>query len=223
MHPFLHDLETSFIKFADVNTAQKQSAYLRGKFPFFGIKKPQVQAIVKDLLKKHPISSSQELYLVLESLWDRKQREFHASALLVTKKNVRLWEPHYLSLFEKMIRIHSWWDTVDEIAAHLVGNLLIKYPHLQKRMDDWIQDPFLWIRRSALLHQLAWKDQTNPTRLFKYCENLISEKEFFIRKAIGWVLRQYSKTCPSAVQTFVDDHRSSLSPLSLKEATKYLP
>jgi 3-methyladenine DNA glycosylase AlkD len=89
-------------------------------------------------------------------------------------------------------------------------------------MDRWIEDPYLWIRRAALLYQLRWKQETDEEKLFSYCQKTLHEKDFFIRKAIGWVLREYSKTNPKAVKKFISSHRNHLSNLSIREGSKYL-
>jgi 3-methyladenine DNA glycosylase AlkD len=127
-----------------------------------------------------------------------------------------------LEIFEYLIRTKSWWDTVDDIAANLVGPLLSDYPELIKVMDSWIQDENIWIRRTALIFQLKWKKQTDTNRLFTYCGQVMHERDFFIRKAIGWALRQYSKTDPVAVKQFIQDNQFKLSPLSIKEGGKYV-
>jgi 3-methyladenine DNA glycosylase AlkD len=127
-----------------------------------------------------------------------------------------------LQTYANMIRMKSWWDTVDDIAANLVGMLLLDHPELVQAMDDWIQDEFLWIRRTALIFQLKYKQQTDCTRLFGYCTTVMHERDFFIRKAIGWALRQYSKTDPIAVKQFIQTHQHALSPLSVKEGSKYV-
>lgn len=143
-------------------------------------------------------------------------------------------------LFEAVhhaIVTHSWWDTVDALASNAVGPLVYVFPEeFLPVMEHWIdigaddprgldaEDPgggnTLWLRRAALLHQLSYKDETDPERLFRYCSKRMHEKDFFIRKAIGWALRTYGRFDPAAVQQFVSDNESSLSPLSQKEALK---
>lgn len=127
--------------------------------------------------------------------------------------------------------VQSWWDTVDCLASNCVGTLLKKdidgggTQRLQEEMDDWVTDENMWKRRTALIHQLRYKDTLDEGRLFIYCERLMHEKEFFIRKAIGWALRNHSRNGPAsraAVAAFVEKNRSKLAPLSLKEASKYL-
>jgi 3-methyladenine DNA glycosylase AlkD len=119
-----------------------------------------------------------------------------------------------------MLITKSWWDTVDAVAADIVGRLVQRHPALVKTMDAWIADDNMWLQRTAILHQLRFKDQTDEKRLFGYCLKHGSQKEFFIRKAIGWALREYSKTNPAAVKKFVKT--APLTNFSKKEAMKWV-
>jgi 3-methyladenine DNA glycosylase AlkD len=111
---------------------------------------------------------------------------------------------------------------VDTLAAHTVGPLVAAHPSLLDTMDDWIDDENLWLIRTAILHQLTYKQHTDAGRLFRYCAAQATHRDFFIRKAIGWALRQYDRTDPTAVRSFVDEHRTELSPLSVREAVRHL-
>jgi 3-methyladenine DNA glycosylase AlkD len=214
-------LDQDFRQAADSAIASAKGAYMRHQFTFIGLQKPLRSEIQKIAFSLHPPRSEKELIEGLETLWKQEHREFHYAACDFAYQFRRLWSPSILIAFENMIRCHSWWDTVDLIASKLVGTLLSSHPILIPEMDKWIKDDYLWIRRSALLHQLNWKQKTDTKRLFGYCSMLQHEQDFFIRKAIGWVLRQYSKTNPQAVQQFV--RQTQLSPLSIREASKYLP
>jgi 3-methyladenine DNA glycosylase AlkD len=215
----IDDIKRIFISAANPEIALKQSAYMRNLFPFLGITKPQRELLEKEIFKK---ASLQDLPLLLQKLWEQDHREFHYTALCFAQRHRKLLTPEILPLLETMIRTKSWWDTVDTIAPHLIGHLVKTHPELIKVMDLWIDDPYLWIRRAALLFQLRWKKETDEKRLFSYCQKTMHEKDFFIRKAIGWVLREYSKTHPASVKSFISCHRSNLSPLSIREGSKYL-
>ena len=122
-----------------------------------------------------------------------------------------------------MIETGAWWDYVDMIAAHLIGNLLANYPDVMKpEMRCWIEDDDLWIRRSAILSQLRFKRDTDGDMLFEFCSNCLSEESFWIRKAVGWALREYSKSEAESVRRFVTEHRHLMSRVTLKEAEKYI-
>jgi len=125
-----------------------------------------------------------------------------------------------IGLLEWMITRKSWWDTVDYIAPNLVGNLFIAFPELRdETIENWMKSGNFWLQRSCLLFQLKYKANTDSGLLFNLCTRLAGEKEFFIRKAIGWSLREYAKTNPEAVKSFVD--RTELSGLSKREALKH--
>jgi 3-methyladenine DNA glycosylase AlkD len=122
-----------------------------------------------------------------------------------------------------MIVEGAWWDFVDDIAIRLVGMVLLDdRERMHPKLDRWIDDPNMWIRRTAILSQIKHRDRTDQDQLFGYCLKRADEKEFFIRKAIGWALREYAKTEPDAVREFALNHRDQLSGLSFREATKHL-
>lgn len=222
IHPIITDLKDAFTNAANPLISEKQKAYMRNQFPFLGIPKPSRDILQKPIFKKHAISSESHLVEILFELWGYEHREYQYSALEIAYQAKKKWSSQMIKVFEHMIRNKSWWDTVDDIAAHLVGSLIFTNPHLSKVMDEWIEDENLWVRRSAILHQLTWKEKTSEERLFKYCQMRMHETDFFIRKAIGWVLRQYSKTNPASVKRFVSQNHHKLSGLSIREASKYI-
>jgi 3-methyladenine DNA glycosylase AlkD len=126
----------------------------------------------------------------------------------------------FIETVRSLVVSKSWWDTVDTLAAHTAGPLVAAHPGLLSTMDAWITDEHMWLVRTAILHQLTYKTRTDAGRLFRYCAAQASHRDFFIRKAIGWALREYSRTDPTAVRSFVDSHRDTLSPLSVREALK---
>lgn len=219
---FISKLRQSLVEHQESEFAAWQTAYMRDQFVFFGVRKPRLIEILTPLMKQFPCKDEADLKELIEFLWKQKEREFHYAAMILAKKHLRIASPSILDTFEVMIRCHSWWDTVDEIAAHLIGGLAKHYPELVSQLDSWIVDDDLWIRRTAVIYQLRWKDKTDEKRLFSACLKLGHEKEFFIQKAIGWALREYAKTNPNAVQTFLDTHGKKLSSLSLREAQKHL-
>jgi 3-methyladenine DNA glycosylase AlkD len=126
-----------------------------------------------------------------------------------------------IDVFESLITTKSWWDTVDYLASHTMGDHLARHPELiPEYTERWITSDDLWLRRTAILYQLRYKQKTDAGRLFEYISRCKDEKEFFIRKAIGWALREYSKTDEQSVREFVAVSR--LSPLSEREALKYV-
>lgn len=214
---FVKNLRNALEPLRDAERAAAQTAYLKGHFPFLGIPKPIQNKVCKEFFKQNSVESLEK---TIRELWNCPEREFHYSALDLALFHKKKWDKKFLALFEELVRTHSWWDTVDVIAVHLIGRVIEKDPDLLTVTDLWVGDEYMWIRRSALLVQLRWKEKTDEDRLFSYCLKLSGEKEFFIRKAIGWVLRQYAKTKPAAVKEFIEKYRSSLSPLSYREASR---
>ena len=132
-------------------------------------------------------------------------------------------KPSMLGLYGKLIREGAWWDLVDGVVSLCISPLLLKNRSVvAPSMEEWIDDPSLWIRRSAILCQLKHGRDTDVEMLFRFCLGSAGEKEFFIRKAIGWALREYSYTNPEAVAAFLSEHRDRLSGLSLREGSKEL-
>jgi 3-methyladenine DNA glycosylase AlkD len=213
------EIEKSFQADSQEAIAIKQKAYMRDQFEFLGLTSSARRQLQKVIFRSHPVRDEKELIAVLERLWEREEREYHYCALDLAKYHRKKWTAHSLPVFEKMIRCKSWWDTVDDLAINLVGPLLNDDLLL---MDEWIQDPYLWIRRSALICQIKRKAATDATKLFTYCQQTAHEKDFFIRKAIGWALREYAKYHPQAVRNFLENHQQELSGLSQREASKYL-
>jgi 3-methyladenine DNA glycosylase AlkD len=130
--------------------------------------------------------------------------------------------PAELPRLERLVRSKAWWDTVDALAAHVVGALVARHPELAATMDRWIEDDDIWIARTAILHQLAWKDRTDADRLFAYVDRRCGDRAFFIRKACGWALRQHAAVDPDAVREYVASRGDRLSGLTRREATKHL-
>lgn len=218
----INELERIFFLNADEFHAKRKTAYMRHLFPFIGLLTPLRKTLQKPLFKTHPIDDERHLKGMLTDLWDKEQREFQYAALDLAASFRKLSSFQILEVYERMIRQKSWWDTVDDIAANLVGPLVFDHPNLLEVMDKWIQDENLWIRRTALIFQLKWKKQTDAKRLFSYCSRLMHERDFFIRKAIGWALRQYSKTDPKAVEDYIRNNQLKLSSLSIREGSKYI-
>ena len=128
-----------------------------------------------------------------------------------------------LPVYEEIIRNGAWWDLVDGVAHRIFDLLRTHRPELERVLRSWSEDPDLWIRRSAIIAQLGAKTATDSELLAAVIEPSLADREFFIRKAIGWALREYSKTDPAWVRQFVERHEAALSPLSRREALRNLP
>ncbi len=219
-HPFLLDLQSRLWAHANAEIAQGQAAYLKHHFVFLGIPKPQVMRLCRESRQAFPLTSESELMGLLKALWKMEAREFHYAALWLADQYQPLHTPAIMPVLTDMARTQQWWDSIDPLAADLIGGLVARYPALRESVIGWIEEDDFWMRRVALLFQLKYKTRTDAALLFSLCERVMDEKAFFIRKAIGWALREYAKTDPDAVWAFAQTHRHRLSGLSYREATR---
>jgi 3-methyladenine DNA glycosylase AlkD len=220
-HHYLSPLIASFRKHHDPDAARWMAAYMKNKFAFLGIKTPLRIELFKTFLKENSLPQQAELHAVISALWDLPEREFQYVAVSLFDKFKKDYREDDISLTEKIIIEKSWWDTVDGIAAWIAGDYFRKFPEkIQPVTRRWMDSGNMWLQRSALLFQLRYKQHTNEDLLFGYIKELTSSPEFFIRKAIGWTLREYSKTNPGRVQQFVD--QTPMAGLSKKEALKVI-
>ena len=206
----------------DPERAAGQQAYLRDQFPFFGVSSPELKAMLSVALGAMDRPDETDLEAFARHAYDHAEREWHYAAVKVLRRHARRLTPHSVPLLHHLVTTHSWWDTVDEIASHLAGTLVQQHPATVAVMDEWAASDHMWLARTAILHQLRYRERTDVDRLFGYCLARADEPDFFYRKAIGWALRQYARTDPDAVRAFCDTNADRLSPLSLKEARKHL-
>ena len=224
-HPLVQALREAFAQNHHPDIAEQQAAYMKYRFPFFGIQSPLRRSLQQEIFASHPLLSADELMDCLEQLWDQKEREFQHAALDLAEKYKKLWAENIEDIFGTfaiMVLSKSWWDTVDVLATKLIGMLVYRHPSLLEHLDQWHESRNMWQRRTAILYQLKYKQKTDTNRLSRAIRATIHEKEFFIRKAIGWALREYSRTNPDFVVTFTDRHKATLSTLSFREARRLL-
>lgn len=208
---------------ADPAKALEMAAYMKTDMPFYGVQKPDRVAMHRFMRTQFCPPSQQDYEDGVLALWRLPHREEKYAAIEFASQNRKYIASASLPLYERLIREGAWWDFVDPVATMLVGGVLLRQrADVGRVMDQWIRDPDLWIRRAALLAHLKHKTQTDERQLFDHCLRLAGEKEFFIRKAIGWALREHSKTAPDAVRAFLTEHRARLSPLSYREGAKHL-
>ena len=221
MEEFVLNLQIEFEKHAHAVVAAGQKAYMKNRFEFYGIKTPQRREIQKLFLAKAYLPPKKDLEKITKFLWNKPQREYQYFAQELVRKYIRKTEPHDITLYEYMVVNKSWWDTVDFIAVHLIGEYFKKYPDSRGGMvDAWLASGNIWLQRSAILFQLNYKENLDTEYLSYVINSLPGSKEFFINKAIGWVLRNYSKTDPEWVREFVD--RTELDKLSRREALRLM-
>jgi 3-methyladenine DNA glycosylase AlkD len=202
--------------------AEPMARYLRDQFEFLGIPTPARRALLRDAVAGlRPDRDA--LLAAAGSLWNRREREYQHAACDLLVRHVRLLSPDDLVAIGRFITTKSWWDTVDALAISVVGPVVLTDRSAGDRvMDDWIQSDDMWLARTVILHQNKWKTATDERRLFTLCLARAAETDFFYRKAIGWALREYSKTAPDAVRAFIAEHDAELSGLSKREGMKVL-
>lgn len=222
MNAIVARLQSAFEPHRDPVRAAAMSAYMRNLFPFVGIPSPQRSALQREALAGLPRLSEAELAEIAVALWALPEREYQYAALGLLERADKALTPAFLPTARTLVESKSWWDTVDTLASHVVGGIVLRNPELRSEMDRWIEDEDFWVARVAILHQLRHKSATDSGRLFAYCERRAGDTEFFIRKAIGWALREYSKTDAPAVREFVARHEATLSGLSKREALLWL-
>lgn len=208
---------------ADPQRAPAMQAYQRDQFPFFGIPAPVRRAAVMPLLK--PRQTAGELVTNARVLWRMPERECQYVAVDLLNRQQRTLGVGDLDALLGLVQDKSWWDTVDGLAG-VVGDILLAArrtdPAVTRHMDAALPHPNLWVRRVAMLHQLGWRQATDRERLFGAALTLAGETDFFIRKAIGWALRDFARSEPQAVVDFLNGPGSRLSSLSRREAGKHL-
>ncbi len=221
MEQYFAELKEAFERNADPVRAAGAKAYMRNKSEFYGISSTVRRQLVKEFIAKSGLPKYDQLEELIHFAWEQPQREWQYTALEITEKFVKKADKDLIDLSEWMITNKSWWDSVDFVAPNIAGMLFQKFPDVKiNYIEKWMLSGNLWLQRSCLIHQLKHNKTIDSALLFTLCERLAGHPDFFIRKAIGWSLRQYSKHSPEAVIDFVQTHK--LSNLSTKEALKVI-
>ena len=207
---------------ADPVRAAATRAYMRDQFPYLGFSRPVQRQLSRTVLAGSGTPTEADLVDLALGCWALDEREYQYFAVDLLRRHVGVCGAGFLDTARTLIASRSWWDTVDELAAHVIGPLVARFPELVKTKDTWVSDPDMWLVRTAILHQNGYRAATDPERLFAYCAAQAAHRDFFVRKAIGWALREYARTDPGAVREFVEAHRGTLSGLSIREALKHL-
>jgi len=218
----LRRLTEAYADAADPEKAPAMRAYMRDQFEFLGIPKPRRLTLDRQVLAGLDGPDEADLRDAALACWRRPEREYQYFACGWLRRHAKKAAPTLLPTVRDLITTKSWWDTVDTLASDTVGPLVRSHPELVSTMDGWVLDDDMWVARTAILHQLTYKQATESDRLFRYCLARAGHPDFFIRKAIGWALRQYAHTDPAAVREFLASHGDQLAPLSVREASKHL-
>jgi 3-methyladenine DNA glycosylase AlkD len=202
--------------------AKRMEQYMRNQFAYFGIPSPNRTTLFQTFKPAVKALSEKELQVLVNRLWNLPQREGQYIAMLCLGLHVGKLKPEFLPFLESLITSKSWWDTVDWLAPNPCGKLFKKHPDLKnKYVHEWNNSEDIWLQRSALIFQLKYREETDFSLMKEFILEKNNDMEFFIQKACGWALRQYSKYNAKEVINFINDH-PELSNLAKKEGLKWL-
>ena len=209
---------------ADAERGAGAQAYMKSSIPSLGVRVPEVRRLTKAAAAASPFESLEQLRATVLELWrEAKVREERYAAIDLTGVKMAAKDLAMLPVYEEIIRTGAWWDFVDGVSDRICALLQANRPAMTEVLLGWSRDEDLWIRRASLTAQLKAKAHTDRRLLRNVLEANLADREFFIRKAIGWALREFGKTDPEWVRTFVAEHGEHLSPLSRREAIRNLP
>ncbi|MCP4307351.1 MAG: DNA alkylation repair protein [bacterium] len=208
---------------ADAEKAVGMAAYMKTDMPFYGVQKKGRTEVYRAMKAQFPVTDNVTYRRYVTALWERPHREEKYLAIRIAEQNRQFVVAKNLDLYRRLIVEGAWWDFVDAVAVHCVGIAFLQEREAtQPSIERWIDDDDMWLRRTSLISHLKHKAETDCELLFDHCMRRAGEKEFFIRKAIGWSLREYAKTSPDRVTDFLIKNRDQLSGLSFREASKHL-
>ena len=218
---FVNEIIESLSAIKNGQKSIEMKNYMKGHFEFLGIPSTERRIAVQSLLKQTKSMSCVELWSITRVLWNQEEREYQYVAMDIWSKNFKKLNPTHMMYIEEFILHKSWWDTVDWLASRMVGQLFKSNPKIiEETTDRWIESKNIWLNRTCLLYQLFYKQDTDIDRLKYYIEKVKGNKEFFIQKAIGWALRQQSKSDPQIVVKLVEE--LNLSGLAKREALRLI-
>jgi len=203
----------------DLDMAKQMSAYMRDQFPFLGIPSPQRKKLGQPFFATIDKKVIDWEFIAL--CWEQPEREFQYLGADYLAKLQSVLAPADIPRIRELVVTKSWWDTVDALDV-VVGSVALAHPEVNEILLQWSTDENIWLRRTAIDHQLTRKGKTDTDLLERILVNNLGQTEFFINKAIGWSLRDYSKTDPDWVRGFITRHRDGMAPLSIREASKYI-
>jgi 3-methyladenine DNA glycosylase AlkD len=225
-YPLVRTIRRRLADAADPVRAPQMQAYMKSVMPYRGVASPVLKRLCRETFTAHPLETAAEWQRVALELWrTAKFREERYAAVLLTQARAYRDFQTFSSvpMLEEMIVTGAWWDFVDTLAGHNLGDILRAEPRrMTSLMRRWARDADMWKRRSAILCQLTFKRETDLELLYDCIEPNVSDTGFFIRKSIGWALRQYAWTDPKEVRRYVKANADRLSPLSVREALKHV-
>jgi 3-methyladenine DNA glycosylase AlkD len=227
---FIRKLRASLAAQADASRAAPMQAYMKSALPYLGLPAPLNSRLTSEMCRSTPLTDATSLADTMQQLWQEAQyreERYAAIELAQLRPHAKLVSMRLLPVYEEMITSGAWWDYCDDIASHGLSVLLARWPtEMKPTLRAWAQGPQLWLRRAAMLSQLNLKGECDAVLLYETILPSLAPspfaKEFFIRKGMGWALRQRSYTAPLEVQAFVREYADQLSPLTVREALKVI-
>lgn len=217
-------LYAEMLNYRNEEQAEKMSAYMLNKFKYIGIRTPERRKIFKDFFKEYKKEQEKSEKIdwdFINNCWKNEYRELQYSALDYLQAVKDILTDKDIPKLKTLALSKSWWDTIDYLDM-IIGGIALKYPKVNDTILKWSTDENIWLRRIAIDHQLLRKEKTNAELLEKIIKNNFGQTEFFINKAIGWALRDYSKTNPKWVSDFIEKNKDKMAKLSIKEGSKYI-
>lgn len=219
---YVNKVKTFFERYQNPADAKAMAKYMKYNFQFLGITAPKRKELFKIFFNSFPIPAYDETKMLVKELFNLPEREYHYFAVHMLIKHKRKWSPTDIVFFESLILTKSWWDSVDLISSKIISPYFIKYPNLAAAMtDSWSRSKNIWLKRVSIIYQLAYKENTNTEILTNHILENAAHNDFFIQKAIGWALREYSKTDYRWALNFVIQN-TTLKTLSKREAIKWI-
>jgi 3-methyladenine DNA glycosylase AlkD len=225
-HPLVRAILEGLENAANPSRAPQMQAYMKSEMPFRGVNAREQKLLWRRVFGAHLLATSKEWRTVVLELWrtaSYREERYSAVGLATLRKYLDYRTKGAVPMFEEMIVTGAWWDYVDAIATHGLGDVLRTDPkYMKPLMRRWATSKNMWKRRASILCQIRFKVETDCRLLYAVIEPNLADREFFIRKAIGWALRQYAWSNPTEVRRYVTANRKRLSPLSVREALKNL-
>ncbi len=221
MEVYTQQIIDLFQQHTNPRNATPMASYMRNQFQFFGIKQPLRKELMREAYQKWGVPEGEELRTIVGELWAQPYRELHYAALELIDKNIKKLTDEDVAWLESLAVQNAWWDTIDWIAPRHVGAIFLRHPDkINPWVERWMDTDNCWLQRIALLFQLKYKEKTDKELMFSLILRLKDSDEFFIQKAAGWILRQYSKINAPEVVHFIREN--DLPKLTEKEGLKWL-
>ncbi|MBS1716109.1 MAG: DNA alkylation repair protein [Armatimonadetes bacterium] len=217
---FVHQVQHVLEPARNPAFAEPMKRYMKNHFDFLGLKRPEMAALMRPLLKETAKQDEDWLLDQARQLWNLPEREYQYAAIDLLARNQKRLTVASLPLLQEMIETKCWWDSNDAISGHILCPMALRIPEVTAIMDKWNESENFWLVRVSILYQRGHKAATDEARLFRYCLRWAGSKEFFLRKGIGWALREYAKTNRPAVEAFLAQHGERFSGLTLREALR---